>query len=215
MKYLPTKFKYLNKKLERNKKLKHSIKKNQIVITALALMIAVAGYINYSGNLQEVIAAKKANANVASNEYDILYDDITDEIDEQKIIEPGTAILTSSTVNNNIVAQAKLNREQVRAKNKETLLNIVNNEKLSENAKQNAVNQISELSNNSEREMAAEMLLEAKGFKDSVVSIVDGSCDVVVNCSSLTDVQKTQIEDIVKRKSNIPAEKISINVCNN
>ena len=31
------------------------IKKNQLIITALAIMIAAAGYINYTGNLSDII----------------------------------------------------------------------------------------------------------------------------------------------------------------
>ena len=34
------------------------IKKNQVIITALAIMIAVAGYINYTGNLSDIISVK-------------------------------------------------------------------------------------------------------------------------------------------------------------
>ena len=61
-----------------------------------------------------------------------------------------------------------------------------------------------------EQEMAAEILLEAKGFPDVVVSISDGSVDVVVNATELTEAQRAQIEDIVKRKTNIEAANIVI-----
>ena len=57
--------------------------------------------------------------------------------------------------------------------------------------------------------------MEAKGFSDVVVSMVDGACDVVVNKTSLDDIQKAQIEDIVKRKTGVTVDKITINVCNN
>ena len=61
-----------------------------------------------------------------------------------------------------------------------------------------------------EREAAAEMLLEAKGFSDVVVSITDESCDVVLNMGDVTDAKRAQVEDIVKRKTNISAENIVI-----
>ena len=32
------------------------VKKNQVIITALAIMIAVAGYINYAGNISDIIS---------------------------------------------------------------------------------------------------------------------------------------------------------------
>lgn len=195
-------------------KLKKSIGKNQVIITALAVMIAVAGYINYSGNLREMLDAKETGAKtVSANDISKIQD--TDVIEEDSIVEPGTAVLTSSTVTGSIINEAKLNREQIRAKNKESLLEIVNNEKLSESARQTAVKQISAIADYAEKEMAAELLLEAKGFADSVVSISDGSADVVVNRTSLTESEKAQIEDIVKRKSGVSADRITISICNN
>lgn len=184
------------------------LKKNQIIITALALMIAVAGYINYSGRLQDKLDMSASSDNIT----DIPNNDA--EPDDVNMIEPGTAVLTSGNVNS-IISAAKLNREQVRAKNKETLFEVINNQNLSEAAKQDAINQVTKLTEAAEKEMAAELLLEAKGFENAVVSVVGDSADVVVGVTSLTDVEKTQIEDIVKRKTGVTAGKITINVCNN
>lgn len=61
-----------------------------------------------------------------------------------------------------------------------------------------------------EKETAAEILLQAKGFDDAVVSIADGMVDVVINTSDLTEAQRAQIEDIVVRKTGIGAENIVI-----
>ena len=61
-----------------------------------------------------------------------------------------------------------------------------------------------------ERENAAEMLLEAKGFTDVVVSITDNTADVVLDMGEVTDAKRAQIEDIVKRKAGIEAENIII-----
>ena len=61
-----------------------------------------------------------------------------------------------------------------------------------------------------EKENAAETLLMAKGFADPVVSITDGKVDVVVNAPSITDPQRAQIEDIVKRKTEVPVDGIVI-----
>ena len=58
-----------------------------------------------------------------------------------------------------------------------------------------------ELTDVAEKETAAEILLEAKGFEDVVVSITDDMVDVVVNTAELTEAQRAQIEDIVVRKT--------------
>ena len=196
------------------------IKKNQLIITALAIMIAAAGYINYTGNLSDIITVNDtvSTQNPTSNPVDEVSGDILSndaEPDEQSLQEPGSVVLTSGNgVSSSVVSEAKLNREQIRAKNKETLLEVINNAALTESAKAEAVAQLSAITDNSEKEIAAE-LLEAKGFSDAAVSILDGNVDVVINQTQLTDTQKAQIEDIVKRKTGVAADKITINVCNN
>ena len=101
-------------------------------------------------------------------------------------------------------------KEQVRAKNKETLLEIINNVNISEEQKQEAIDGMIALTDIAEKETAAEILLEAKGFDDVVVSITDGMVDVVVNTAELSEAQRAQIEDIVIRKTGISAENIVI-----
>lgn len=122
---------------------------------------------------------------------------------------PGEAVFTSSSGVSSL-AGAKLQKEQVRAKNKETLLDIINSSAISDEQKQDAINGMINLTDMAEKETAAEILLEAKGFSDVVVSISGTQVDVVVNSSSLTDAQRAQIEDIVTRKTGISPENIII-----
>lgn len=89
-------------------------------------------------------------------------------------------------------------------------MEIVDSEKLSESQKETAVNGIVELTDIAEKETATENLLAAKGFTDAVVSIVDDSVDVIVNANELTEKEIAQIEDIVKRKTEISVENIVI-----
>ena len=186
-------------------------------------MIAIAGYINYTGNISDIISIKNTSkteeAAATSNPVDEVTNDILSndaEPDEQSLTEPGSVVLTSGTgVSSGIISQAKLNREQIRAKNKESLMDIINNAALTETSKAEAVAKLSQITDNSEKEIAAELLLEAKGFEDVVVSMLDGNVDVVVNKTTLTDYEKAQIEDVVKRKTGVTTDKITINVCNN
>ena len=104
----------------------------------------------------------------------------------------------------------QMQKEQIRAKNKESLLEIINNENLNDAQKTDAVNQMVKLTEIAEKEAAAETLLASKGFSEAVVSLSDGMADVVVNASDLSDAQRAQIEDIVSRKAGVPAENIII-----
>lgn len=199
--------------------MKVNLKKNQLIITALAVMIAIAGYLKYSDSMlsSEQLAASASSDEVVTQEeieMDISAEDIyastgiTEEVSEA---EPGEAVLTNSDAAiYSFASEARLNRDQTRAKNTESLLEIINSEVVSESQKQGAVEQMLELTDISERETGAETLLSAKGFEDVVVSISDSKVDVVVNQSEISDAQRAQIEDVVTRKTGIPPENIVI-----
>ena len=253
--------------------MKKIFKKNQMMIVALALMIAVAGYLNFAGkNIEEdEVASLDENTVVDENgvalldisdediasldsEYVEVNDQYTDivmdmegdlsafisetvdsadveaqlaeetagddvdaslaeggEVAENDTIDevPGEAVFTSTGAINNL-ADARLLKEQTRARNKENLLEIINNETLTEAQKTDAINSMIALTDIAEREMSAEILLEAKGFENAVVSITGNSADVCVAVSELTEVQCAQIIDIVQRKTGISAENIVI-----
>ena len=149
--------------------------------------------------------------NEIEGQEDVLNDINSLDLDlENTANEAKDTILNNGTNSLEMITEIKLNREQVRAQNKEVLMGIINNEGLSEEQKQNAVNELIASTAISEKEAAAERLLEAKGFKDVVVSITDDTVDVVVNMSELSDADRAQIEDIVKRKTEMVAEKIVI-----
>ncbi len=226
--------------------MKKLLKKNQIIITTLAIMIAIAGYLNYSGRVLEESADTVSlddntvllTDEIEENTYVDTYTDIvsldgddTEEVtaDEDAAANTsgttdtsetadtteaavGEAVLASTTVNagSEILAAAKLNREQVRAKSKEELQELIDSAEISDDQKQEAVAAMTTLTLNAEKESAAELLLEASGFTDCVVSITDNTADVVINAAELTEAQRAQIEDIVKRKTDVAGENIVI-----
>ena len=202
--------------------MKRILKKNQIIIAVLAVMIAAAGYLNYSGKLFGD-KDEQANAELASQELlDISEEDTqasaTEDIKSQDGGEkedgsvdgtPGEAVLTSGEANA-LVSEAKVTREQVRAKNKESLMEIIDNENLSDEQKQKAVDQMVAMTDLAEKEAAAETMLASKGFQEAVVSLTADSADVVVNAAELSDANRAQIEDIITRKTGVAAQNIVI-----
>ena len=251
-------------------------KRNQIMITALALMIAIAGYLNFTGkqiddeilfttsaqfeeadaslieNMSEEQALLEENAAYDISDADMDYYteiesldedfsladglyldeelaegyyedmDLTAEmalLDESAAVEtaaqpqgediPGEAVFTN-TVSVTSLAQANLLKEQTRAQNKAALMDIINNENISDAAKQEAVNSMIALTDLAQKECEVLVMLEAKGFPDAVISINGDSVDVCIGMNQLTAAQIAQIEDIVKRKTGISAEKIII-----
>lgn len=242
--------------------MKKLFRRNQIIITTLAIMIAAAGYLNYAGKkeleassddmiyeaglmdisdedlLRENQAAGydymgeiEEAQSLADEEYpasaeeqsstdsfaaDQQYAEIDswDEGEDAGMENPGEAVLTSGMTVSDYIANVQLSREQIRAKNKETLNNIINNTNIEEAAKQEAIQSMIAMTAVAEKENAAETLLQAKGFSDPVVSLTDGKVDVVINATAITDQQRAQIEDIVKRKTEVPADGIVITLMN-
>lgn len=207
--------------------MKTSFKKNQLIITALAVMIAIAGYLKYSDSMidSEQMTATSAPVDellvTDEIEMDISAEDIyastgiteelTGESAEVSENAPGEAVLTSGEMTGySFASEAKLRRDQTRTKNTESLLEIINSDVVSEAQKQAAIDQMLDLTDISERETSAETLLSAKGFEDVVVSISDTKVDVVINQSEISDVQRAQIEDVITRKTGIPPENIVI-----
>lgn len=216
--------------------MKKLLRKNQIIITALVVMVALAGYLSLTDeedlavgvlNQSEQAAGEKDAAdNVAAENgtgsavQDDTVADISDEdvaAEEKKSDNEvsskenaGEAVLVSNTVTGDYFEAAKLSREQTRAKNKETLLELVNSNTASEAQKEKAMNEIVAMTAINEKETATENLLAAKGFQDVVVTIVDDSVDVIVNAESLKEQQIAQIEDVVKRKLECASDKIVI-----
>lgn len=207
--------------------MKRLFRKNQIIITSLAIMIVIAGYLNFTAdqtkpvkqeaaaetaekireeNIQAEEVAAGAEADITSFPDEDLASvsaeaESTADTETPEGEKVGEAVLTSSASAGAFSASAKLNREQVRSKNEASLLEIINNTDISEDMKADAIASMNRMTDRAEKELDAELLLEAKGFKDSVVSINDDSVDVIVGAAEITDEQKAQIEDIVTRKT--------------
>ena len=201
-------------------------KKNQMIITALAGMIAIAGYLNYAGtdvNPSLLSVDSEAVEDVAETDLaqDISAEDtyaLTGEVDEgsQDIAsldegtDAGQTVMASTTVGVGLVSEAKVTREQNRSRNKEILMELINSTHITDEQKQSAIDEMVAMTDAAEKELAAETLLTAQGFDEVVVSINDACADVVVSSSQVSDAERAQIEDVVKRKTGIEAANITI-----
>ncbi len=253
--------------------MKNIFKKNHIIITALAIMIVIAGYLSFtnndkddgsqatdaSGNYEEytevdgmdvmdtddsddladtdesdVLAVENTGKDVVSEDEDTQdmaenedgeeLMDISDEdivaADAQDVTDngelnleegvPGEAVLASAKIDPSYFISNQIKKEQTRAKNKQTYLDIYESESATEEQKQAAFEAMMEQAANASKENDTEILLEAKGFDGSIVSINEGKVEVVVNAESLTDQQLAIVEDVVKSKTGIDVANIEI-----
>ncbi len=210
--------------------MKKRFQKNQIAITALAIMIAVAGYLNFTeqntsketeGSVETIdtmdisdgdsLMKEKADSSKVTSEN--ISTDTKKEAKESNTESGsetiGSAVLTQAQVNE-YVAGARMEREQTHSKTKEALNEIINSNSVEEDAKKEAVDKLTKLADIMERESATEQLLASKGFENAVVSIGDESVDVVLNYEELSSAQRAQIEDIVTRKTGYSVSQLVI-----
>lgn len=195
-----------------------------VAVVVVAAIIAVAVYLQYTKIQKDNDLVKEASIDVNERTYEISNEDMYSEddifADKEDNGESQTGKENAQTNGKDVenlgensidfAAEVKLNREQIRSQNKAFLLEVINNVNITEEQKQNAIDAMIAMTDIAEREAAAEKLLEAKGFMDVVVSIIDDKADVVLNMGEVTDAKRAQVEDIVKRKTNVAAENIVI-----
>ncbi len=269
--------------------MKNLFRKNNIIIAALAIMIIIAGYLNFSsnnddsfnlsdtndydtteetmgddisdsdflslddqGNLlsdsaldlsdEDTQTADDATVDEAKAEDTAKADDATaedsketaDSKDDAKVSDtakadsnteetadakgdkeetstPGEAVLVSTITSSDFFSATKIKRENTRSENYETCMDIIKAENLSEENKQVAVNELMEIERIRDIETASEIMLEAKGFSDTLVYMQDKRVDVVVNAEKITEQDLAQIMDVVKSQTKMKASQIFVN----
>ena len=208
-----------------------AVKRNQVVVTALAVMIAVAGYLNFtesksSGQIDSVdlndptsyeallnddgsIATIADDTDTDGLEFALGGDGTQSDESKQVYDDTGAAIYVSTTPDTYFV-QAKLDREQARASQKDMLTEMINNTNVDEAKKQECADNLLEIQQRIEKETAAEAMIESKGFSEVYVRIDDDTVYVVVNKSELSDSELAQIMDIVTRKTGMKESQVRI-----
>lgn len=190
-----------------------AVKKNQVIITALVAMIAAAGYLNYIDSApqkaNEVMLTDNSDIALVGDSNNVAVTDDNPEIaaaesttsgstssekNEEKTTnvnkaeadsDAGAAVFVNSSTDTSYFVQAKLDREQSRAKQKDMLNEMLNNEKATSEQKNEATTAMLQIQKRIEKENAAEDMLKAKGFSEVYVRIDDDTVDVVVDKEKL------------------------------
>ena len=215
--------------------LKKIMKKNQVVILALALMLMTAGYLNYTNNHENenLLLAGLGDAQLVSanapitNEVVELNSEATDS-NEQTQIESNennnqvdesqenanqantTQETSTQTSNDDYFTRSKLERETMYSQMLETYTGILENEKISSEQKDIAENEIKNINDTKNAIMVVENLFETKGFENAIVLVNSPSVNVVIKAKELSTEQVAQIQNIVQRELKTEIENIHI-----
>ncbi len=216
--------------------MKKILKKNQIIIYVIALMLMTAGYLNYTSNQQEqsietsIEMESKDDTQLADigdatlvNSNDII--GIDDE-NKNTLNETNTTqaqIIDNNTTNESIetsnatekqdddyFTKSKLNRDTMYSQMIETYEKVLNSSNSSEVQKQLATEEITKINQTKNGIMICENLMETKGFKNSVVFVNNESISIVVGTNDLKQEEVAQIQNIIARELNSQIENIHI-----
>lgn len=210
--------KYLQDKTK-NIGIKKIMKKNQVVILALALMLMTAGYLNYTNNHENenlLLAGLgdaqlvSANAIDSNNIIENLQTESMPIVANQENTNQVTQETSTNGTNDDYFTRSKLERETMYSQMLETYTGILENEKISSEQKDIAENEIKNINDTKNAIMVVENLLGTKGFENVIVFVNNPSINVVIKAEELTTEQVAQVQNIVQRELKTDIENIHI-----
>ncbi len=166
-------------------------KKKQVVLSALVLMIGLAGYFNWSYQNSD-------NGSVSDGE-DAALGEVT--------LVSGSNI----TEKRDYFAESRMEKEVGRSKALESLKAVAENPESDPEAKKEAQMRIIDMTERMEAEVAAETEIKSKGFMDAIIYINDDSVSVIIKSENdLTGTDAAKIQEIILRHREVDTTKISI-----
>lgn len=205
------------------------IKRNQLIILVISLMLITAGYLNFTADNNTAVQtaelfAELGDATLVST--NAVLENEANETDNAIVENNNVNVTTSNEVNStkenteietsSVIADdtyfttSKLERENMYSQMLETYQQIYNNNESSSEQKTSAIEEISKINKIKNAIMIAENLVSAKGFKNVVIFVNDNSISVIVGQQELKTEQIAQIQNIVSRELNVDAGIIHI-----
>ena len=202
------------------------LKKNQVIIYVIAVMLMVAGYLNYTTRTgDETVQASsflnEAETNTNIGDARLVSSEAVEENKVENQISENTTNTTNSTeenliqeTSNNVTddyfAKSKLERDTMYSQMIETYENILNSTNATETQKQSATTEITKINNTKNSIMICENLLKTKGFEDSVIFVNDESISIIIGAQELKEEEIAQVQNIISRELNAEIQNIHI-----
>ncbi len=206
------------------------LKKNQLIILVISLMLVTAGYLNFTttdnnqssvNTVAELGDATLVSSNDVENQNNIVENTEEDyEKESNETVENNeVASSETSSVENETQTTAqedtyfttsKLERENIYSQMLETYQETYNNTNSTSEQKTTAIEEIAKINKTKNAIMIAENLVIAKGFKNIVIFANDNSVSVIIEAEALEPEQIAQIQNIVSRELEVGAELINI-----
>ena len=213
------------------------LKKNQIVIYVIALMLMAVAYLNYTTNTaeQSVEASLQMEARDDSNTANIgdatlvSSNDVLSNTESSNTTNNENTINTTNTTNDNsdsnsettqtsaqtstdddYFTKSKLERDTMYSQMLESYENILNSTNSLETQKQSATDEIKKINDTKNSIMICENLIQTKGFENSIIFVNEDSISVIIKSDELTQEEVAQVQNIISSEMNAEIENIHI-----
>ena len=206
------------------------LKKNQIIIYVLALMLMTAGYLNYVSNHKENSVETSmqiesnddmllANTNIGDatlvSSQDIstentVNSNTTNEGNTNTIDEQSTEQTSSNVKSDDYFVKSKLERDTMYSQMIDTYEKVLNSSNAIETQKQSATQEITKINETKNSIMICENLIKTKGFENNIIFVNGDSISVIIGASEIKQEEVAQIQNIIAREMNAEIENIHI-----
>ena len=208
------------------------LKRNQIVVAVIALMLVTAGYLNFAnqnkesnliptssaadselmagiGDAQLVSANETKENNQTQNE---TVENTENVATTNKTKEDTASNITQNTSaqEDSYFAQSRLDRDKMYSQMLDNYQKILETNNLSSEEKKTAQEEIKRINNEKNAIMIAENLIKTKGFQDIVIFVNNGNVTGVVQKDKVDEKDIAQIQNIITRELNAKTNKINI-----
>ena len=208
------------------------LKKNQVIIYAIAVMLMVVGYLNYTTRTGEALETSSSEVNESNigdarlvssnpveentlNETNTVSQELSNNETENELVNETSSDIaqeTSSSSNNSddYFTKSKLERDTMYSQMLETYENVLNSSNSLETQKQSASEEITKINNTKNSIMICENLLKTKGFDNSVIFVNDESISIIIGADELKEDEIAQIQNIISREMKADINNIHI-----
>lgn len=178
------------------------MKRKEVLIGSLIMLILVAAFINYNyttlpDNPESLVQASSEQTNI-------------DEETSRKMGEAQYVNSTVTDVSDDYFAKARMDKQTSRSQALEMLREIASGETFDEQAKKKAQEDMIKIAEATDKEATCENLVIAKGFSDCVVFISEDTANVTVKSEKLSNGDTAKIQEIICSQTGISIKNIKI-----
>jgi stage III sporulation protein AH len=193
------------------------IKKNQLTILVISLMLVTAGYLNYNENLQtsseiaDIGDATLVSSNISNSTINQISETNKNEV-ASSISTNKESVQTNSEVSSSkeYFSSSRLERDTMYSQMLESYQKILDSTTTSEKQKSTAQEEINKINKTKNAIMISENLIKTKGFEDVIIFQNDDSISVVINKEQLNKEDIAQVQSIIAREMGAKIEDIHI-----